>query len=155
MGVMKSSTWSSFVQSRFVPAQYFRDPEDLAPYLEHSNFLADINNERGAKDKTYAANLASLATFAMYMFTEDTTAIPKESAWFADVNRTSGLVTLLQDRDIWREDWIGLKKLGKKGGLEFRTAKGRHMELDDDILTKTFKEYFSPRKYTADLPGEL
>jgi palmitoyl-protein thioesterase len=144
MGIMRSSTWSSFVQSRVVPAQYFRDPEDLASYLEHSNFLADINNERAQKNKTYAANLASLNKFAMYMFTEDTTVIPKESAWFAEVNRTSGMITPLQQRPIWFEDWIGLRKLGEKGGLEFWTAKGRHMALDDKMLTRAFEEYFSP-----------
>ncbi|KAH0565353.1 hypothetical protein GP486_001254 [Trichoglossum hirsutum] len=155
MGIMKGSVWSSFVQSRLVPAQYFRNPEDLEPYLEYSNFLADINNERETKNKTYAANLASLKMFAMYMFTEDTTAIPKESAWFAEVNRTTGLVTLLQERDIWREDWIGLKKLGEKGRLDFRTAKGKHMKLDDELLTEAFEEYFSPPEDTFDHPGEL
>ncbi|KAI9783814.1 MAG: Palmitoyl-protein thioesterase 1 [Geoglossum umbratile] len=156
MGVMRSSTWSSFVQSRIVPAQYFRDPEDLASYLENSNFLADINNERASKNKAYAANLASLDKFAMYMFTEDTTMIPKESAWFAEFNRTSGIVTPLQQRDIWIEDWIGLRKLGEKDGLDFWTAKGRHMNLDDKILTKAFKEYFSPPKSdTTKLQGEL
>jgi palmitoyl-protein thioesterase len=155
MGIMRGSTWSSFVQSRLVPAQYFRDPEDLASYLEYSNFLADINNEREKKNKTYAANLASLEKFAMYMFSDDTTAIPKESAWFAEVNRTSGFVTPLKLRDMWREDWIGLKKLGEKGGLDFRIAKGRHMELNDELLAKTFKDYFSSPGGTTDLGGEL
>ncbi|KAH0538797.1 hypothetical protein FGG08_004629 [Glutinoglossum americanum] len=155
IGVMKSSTWSSFVQSRFVPAQYFRDPEDLSSYLEFSNFLADINNERETKNKTYAANLASLEKFATYMFSDDTTAIPKESAWFAEVNRTSGFVTPLQRRDIWREDWIGLRKLGEKGGLDFRIAEGRHMELNDKLLTRAFREYFSPSEGITDLREEL
>jgi palmitoyl-protein thioesterase len=155
MGIVRGSTWSSFVQSRFVPAQYFRDPEDLASYLEYSNFLADINNERELKNKSYAANLASLEKFAMYMFSEDMTVIPKESTWFAEVNRTSGFVTPLQQRDIWRDDWIGLRKLGEKGGLDFRIAKGRHMELDGELLARAFEEYFSPPEDNTYLREEI
>ncbi|KAL6248073.1 hypothetical protein RBB50_005421 [Rhinocladiella similis] len=143
--LLKSSTvWSDFVQSRLVPAQYYRDTNDYENYLEHSNFLADINNERGEKNSTYAQNLAALEKFVMILFNEDKTVIPKETGWFAEVNMTSNTVTRLRDRPIYKEDWIGLKKLDEKGGLDFIGLEGEHMQLIDDDLRGLFAKYFGP-----------
>lgn len=140
--LLRSNTWSHFVQSRLVPAQYFRDPEQLDDYLEHSNFLADINNERELKNQTYKENLEKLERFVMYLFEDDTTVVPKETGWFAEVNGT--VVTPLKDRDIYKEDWIGLKTLDEKGALKFETTKGGHMTLTDKLLEKVFKENCGP-----------
>ena len=139
---LHSSKWTPWVQNRVVPAQYFRDPEDLDAYLEHSAFLADINNERpGKRNKTYADNLASLERFVMLMFEDDTTVVPKESAWFAEFNKTTGERTLVEDREMYKQDWIGLKVLGDRKRLEFLATPGRHMELSDELLTDLFKKY--------------
>ncbi|KAK8128602.1 palmitoyl-protein thioesterase [Apiospora sp. TS-2023a] len=129
MALLHGNTFSSYVQGRLVPAQYFRDPADLDPYLEASNFLADINNERVLKNKTYAENLASLKNFVMYMFADDTTVMPKETAWF---------------EELYSEDWIGLRELDRKGGLKFETTPGDHMQLSEKVLNETFSEYFGP-----------
>ncbi|KAJ5884794.1 hypothetical protein N7495_009304 [Penicillium taxi] len=142
--LLRSGTWADFVQSHIVPAQYFRDPEELDQYLEHSNFLADINNERAIKNEAYKKRLASLNKFVMYMFENDTVAVPKESAHFAEINATEGSVTPLKDRLIYKEDWLGLKSLDERGKLDFRTVPGEHMRLEDDQLKSTFKEFFSP-----------
>lgn len=141
-GVLRGNKWTNFVQSRLVPAQYYRHPDDLNAYLEHSNFLADINNERAVKNNTYKKNMEKLNRFAMYIFSEDTTVIPPESAYFAEVNTTSEEVTKLQDRDLYKEDWIGLKSLDKKGRLDFRVAEGGHMQFADGVLADCFDEYF-------------
>lgn len=147
MALLHSSTFTDYVQGHLVPAQYYRDPQDLDTYLEYSHFLADINNERTEKNATYAANLATLDNFVMYMFADDTTVIPKESAWFTDVAGDN--VTDLRDRDIYKEDWLGLKKLDKKGALHFRTIPGDHMQLSQDVLEAAFKPFFGPlaKKY--------
>lgn len=142
--LLRSGRWTNFAQSRVVPAQYFRDPQELDQYLEHSNFLADINNEREVKNETYKKNLASLNKFAMFMFEEDTVAVPKESSWFAEVNATTGEVTPLQDRPIYKEDWLGLKQLDEQGKLDFDTVPGQHMHLSSKALRKAFEEYFAP-----------
>ncbi|KAH8911262.1 alpha/beta-hydrolase [Coniochaeta sp. PMI_546] len=146
MALLRGNTWSSFVQGRLVPAQYYRNPnaDEYEKYLEHSNFLADINNERVLKNKTYVENLAKLENFVMYMFEDDTTVIPKESAWFEEVNGTE--VTPLRARKLYREDWIGLRELDRKGGLRFRTTPGEHMQIDEEVLKETFKEYYGPLK---------
>ena len=144
-GVLRTQTWSAFVQSSLVPAQYFRDPEDLESYLEHSNFLADVNNERGDKNATYKENLQRLERFVMYKFAEDTVVVPAESGWFQEKNITSGEVTKLKDRALYKEDWLGLKSLDERGRLEFREVKGQHMQLNADDLVDAFKTYFSPK----------
>ena len=143
-GLLTGNTWSSFAQSRVVPAQYFRDPEQMAEYLESSNFLADINNERRLKNSMYRKNLVALKKFAMYMFRDDETVIPKESSWFAEVNTTTSNVTWLRQRTIYKDDWLGLKKLDERGALDFELAPGKHMQLDDKLLTQAFVKYFTP-----------
>lgn len=151
--LLRLGTWSHLAQSRVVPAQYFRDPEDLESYLEHSNFLADINNERDVKNPDYKARLASLNKFVMYMFENDETVYPKESAWFAEFNKTTHNVTELRDRQIYKEDWIGLRELDKRGKLEFRTVSGAHMKLTEEDVVQVFKDYFGP--VTLDDDGNI
>lgn len=74
-----------------------------------------------------------------YIFEDDTTVIPKESAWFTDVNGTD--VTELKKRDIYKEDWIGLKALDEKGALKLVSTPGGHMDLSDKLLKEVFAEY--------------
>jgi palmitoyl-protein thioesterase len=141
-GLLRANTWSAYVQSHLVPAQYFRDPAQYDRYLESSNFLADVNNERELKNQTYKTNLEKLERFVMYMFENDTTVVPKESSWFAEVNGTD--VQDLRDRVLYKEDWLGLKALDKKGALEFKTTEGGHMTLSDKLLKDVFKGYYGP-----------
>ena len=142
MALLRGGAWTSLVQGRLVPAQYYRDPTQYEQYLEHSNFLADINNERPFKNQVYKKNLASLENLVLYMFDEDTTVVPKETAWFEEVNGTE--ITPLRARKMYSEDWIGLRELDRKGGLHFRTAPGEHMRLTDKLLNETFEEFFGP-----------
>lgn len=151
--LLRSSKWAPWVQRKVVPAQYYRDPADLDSYLEHSAFLADINNERPAgRNETYRENLASLDRFVMVMFEDDETVVPKESAWFAEFNATSGVTTPLEQRPIYKEDWLGLKKLGHEGKLEYLTSPGKHMQLTEEVLVGVFKTYLGPegKKETSD-----
>ncbi|KAJ5106047.1 hypothetical protein NUU61_003394 [Penicillium alfredii] len=144
--LLRAGRWTDFVQSHLVPAQYFRDPVELDAYLEHSNFLADINNERSTKNTSYKRHLAALNRFAMFMFDEDTVSVPKESSWFAEVNVTDGSVIPLQQRPLYTEDWLGLKQLDEQGKLDFKTIPGQHMHLSDKVLADAFKEYFGAIK---------
>lgn len=141
--LLKGSTWSAFVQSRLIPAQYYRNPMDYDNYLRHSNFLADINNERVLKNQTYIENMKKLENFVMYMFSEDTTVVPKESGWFTEVNGTK--VTELRERTMYKEDWLGLKALDERGALQFKTTEGPHMSLSSRLLSEVFKKYLGPQ----------
>ena len=132
-----------------MPAQYYRDPEDLDAYLESSNFLADINNERALKNETYAENMRKLRRFVMYVFAEDVTVVPRQSGWFSEYNATSGKETRLTDRKLYEEDWLGLKSLDEAKRLEFREIEGPHMALSEEILIDAFEKYFSPGDWTG------
>lgn len=142
--LLRGNTWSDFVQSRLVPAQYFRDAEQIDVYLKGSNFLADVNNERQVKNTAYKENMKKLQRFAMYVFSKDTTVVPKESGWFSEVNATTGVETKLQKRAMYKEDWLGLRWLDEKGKLEFKAVDGPHMHLTDEVLIEAFKTYFTP-----------
>lgn len=148
MALLRFNTWSNMVQSRLVPAQYYRDPQDYDSYLENSNFLADINNERELKNAQYKENIAKLTNFVMYMFEDDTTAIPKESSWFEEVNGTE--ITPLRARKMYQEDWIGLRELDRKGGLKFRSVTGEHMQITEQVLNDTMIDFFGPYKRSFD-----
>lgn len=149
--LVKNNAWTEYVQNKVVPAQYYRTINETTglgsdEYLNGSNFLADVNNERREKNGAYAAKIASLEKFVMHVFEEDVTVVPRETGWFAEVNATSGEVTPLRERKMYQEDWLGLKKLDEKNGLVFRNASGAHMELSDKILRKTFQEFFGPER---------
>jgi palmitoyl-protein thioesterase len=146
--------WSGFVQSRLVPAQYYRNLGDMEHYLESSNFLADVNNERKAKNGTYRDNLMALEKFVMVVFGEDRTVVPRESGWFAEVEvrKSDGedeeerVVTPLRERKIYKEDWIGLRALDERGALVFEEVEGDHMQLEDKDLKRLFGTYFGPAR---------
>lgn len=142
MALLRFNTWSDFVQGRLVPAQYFRDAGDYDAYLEGSNFLADVNNERPRKSDAYGENLGRLEKLVLYKFEDDTTLIPRESAWFGDVNGTD--VTPLRETRLYGEDWLGLRALDKRGALEFRTVPGEHMQIGEGALREAMRAYFGP-----------
>ena len=148
--VKTGGVFTSFVQDRVIPAQYFRDPRDLDAYLEGSKWLADINNERNKKNASYAENLAELERFVMVQFDQDETVVPKQSTWFADVDLDSGVVTGLKDRAVFKEDWIGLKSLDERGALVFRNVTGGHMQMKEKELKKMFADYFGPLESRGD-----
>ncbi|OQN98078.1 hypothetical protein B0A48_15910 [Cryoendolithus antarcticus] len=155
VAVVGGNAWTDTVQSSIVPAQYYREINQTTglgseEYLLHSHFLADINNERVLKNEVYKERIAALENFVMYVFEEDTTVVPKESGWFAQVNATSGDVTPLRERVMYKEDWLGLKALDQTGGLVFRNTTGKHMELDEEVVKPTFEEYFGPEKASLD-----
>jgi palmitoyl-protein thioesterase len=146
MALLKFNTWSNFVQSRLVPAQYYRDLTNYDSYLQSSNFLADINNERPVKNEQYKKNIASLANFVMYLFEDDTTVIPKQTSWFTEVNGTE--ITPLRKQTQYKEDWLGLRQLDEKGGLRFRSITGEHMQITVDVLKEAMSDFLGPMNKT-------
>ncbi|KAL7941536.1 alpha/beta-hydrolase [Trichoderma barbatum] len=154
MALLKFNTWGNFVQSRLVPAQYYRDLNNFDAYLENSNFLADINNERPLKNEQYKKNLARLSNFVMYMFEDDTTVIPKQTAWFTEVNGTE--IVPLRKQTQYKEDWLGLRQLDSKGGLRFRSITGDHMQITAEVLKEAMTDFLGPlnKKFPSEANAE-
>ncbi|TPX66757.1 palmitoyl[protein] hydrolase [Spizellomyces sp. 'palustris'] len=130
----------SWVQSRVVQAQYYKDAKNYETYLVKNIFLPDINNEREYKNSTYATNLKSLKKFVMLMFEDDDMVVPKQSAWFGYWNE-EGIVVPLREQPLYKEDWLGLKEMDKANKLVFDTIPGRHMQIElaylrDEIIPK-------------------
>jgi len=167
-GVFDSAKWSSWLQSSVTAAQFFRD---LVPgeekgtyvpspeYLESSNFLADVNNEREEKSVEYAVNIAALEHLVMVRFKEEQLISPPESTWFGD-----GLVTEddeewsrpLNESRLYKEDWLGLKALSKKkDGLVFETVEGGHMQFTDEEFVYLIEKYFGPAQKAEGKKMEL
>ncbi|KAG6155915.1 hypothetical protein E4U37_000755 [Claviceps purpurea] len=158
MALLRYNVWGSFVQSRVVPAQYFRpavttapegeddDDDEYRSYLEHSNYLADINNEREVKNAKYKTNVARLENLVLYMFENDTVSIPKESAWFGGDVSPEGRAIGLRDRTMYKEDWLGLRVLDERGRLKFRSVPGEHMQITEEVLNQTMREFLGPYK---------
>lgn len=140
MALMRFNLWSAFTQSFFVPAQYFRDPEDFQSYLDGSGFLADINNEREQKNPKYRENLASLRKFVMFMFEDDSIVTPRESSWFGEITASAKIP--LRKRKMYLEDWLGLRELDEKGGIVFRSINADHMQISEQVLNDTIREFF-------------
>jgi len=135
--------YAPWVRENLVQAQYFKDPNNLEAYLYSNIFLPDINNEREDKDSSYADNLASLTRLVLYRFEEDTTVVPRDSAWFSFWDGKE--VVSVFDQDIFKQDWIGLRRLHEAGGLLLETAPGEHMQFS----IKWFKQEIIA-KYLAD-----
>ncbi|KAK9374901.1 Alpha/Beta hydrolase protein [Lipomyces chichibuensis] len=138
---LKTKAYSQYAQESITVAQYYRDPDQYDTYLERSGFLADINNERRVKNATYAENLSSLENLVLYLFTEDETVVPKETAWFAEVNKKTGVVTPLEERKIYIEDWFGLKALGESGRVHFGSIEGQHMRITNETMIEIATKY--------------
>lgn len=144
--LLESNTWSAWVQSHIIPAQYFRNGEAIDTYLQHSSFLADINNEREVKNMTYAQRLSRLQTLVMIMFADDDTVVPKVSSHFGEFNFTSGQTTRLEDRPIFKEDWIGLRELADRNGLKYVTIAGAHMRFNESTFLQIVETFLANKQ---------
>ncbi|KAF9423192.1 hypothetical protein BGZ94_008358 [Podila epigama] len=126
--IARSGVYSGYVRDHIVQAQYYKDPRNLETYLERNIFLPDINNEHAIKNATYVKHLTSLNTLVMFMFTEDITVKPKETAWFGFQDEDGGVIPL-KDQDLYKQDWLGLKTMHLEGKLIFETLEGEHMQF--------------------------
>ena len=137
--LLKLGVYSPFVRSQVVQAQYFKDPSNLLAYVQHNQFLLDINNDNpdeSQRNSTYAENMQTLEGFYMYIFEGDTVVVPKESGWFALQDPKSSQIKYLKDLSLYREDRLGLKTLDETGRLFFRKLPGQHLKLSNEFIRK-------------------
>jgi palmitoyl-protein thioesterase len=110
-----------------------QDPFHLDEYLEKSIFLADINNERSAKNSTYKAHITSLHHMLLEYSPLDAIVIPNSSPWFQffAANDTSTVVPLKQS-DFFLSDYIGVRALDEAGRLSLVEVPCGHQDFPRD-----------------------
>ena len=129
--LLTQGAYNPTIQAKLVQAQYWHDPLDYELYASSSVFLADINNEGGARNASYAVNMRRLENFVMVKHNEDSMVEPRISEHFGFYEQGSDTEKVpLQETRLYSEDWIGLRTLDEEGKLIF-------MELDTDHLSFT------------------
>lgn len=77
---MGQAVYSAAPQSKFMPAQYYKDPSQLREYFRTNKFLVDINNELISKNQRYKENMLKLDKFVMFYFVLEDVVAPAESS---------------------------------------------------------------------------
>lgn len=141
--LLKRQVWRDLVQKTIVPAQYFRDPAQYDEYLQHSHFLAALNNEVANNESEVAASrFALLEKLVLIQFSHDTTLVPKESAFFQELDPRTGEAVAFDQTEVYTKNLFGLKTLHEQGKVEFQTVEDEHMRFTDEFLANIIQSYF-------------
>ncbi|KAJ0961900.1 hypothetical protein J5N97_029728 [Dioscorea zingiberensis] len=140
--LIKSEIYSDYVQDHLAPSGYLKIPTDMSDYLEGCRFLPKLNNEHPDKrNSTYKERFSSLNTLVLIMAEHDAVLIPKETSWFGYYpDGAFNPVLPPQQTTLYKEDWIGLKKLDEEGRVKFISVAGGHL----GISQKDMKKYMVP-----------
>jgi len=149
-GIARRSAYGDWAQTSVVQAGYYKDVDQLDTYLEKSQFLPDINNERPHKLPEYAQRMASLERLVLVQFENDTMVVPKETAWFGFYNGSdTSTVLRLHQQDMYKQDWLGLKLLDLQGRIEFLSAPGEHMQFSMEYFDTHILAHLNTTAHTA------
>lgn len=141
---LKKQVWNSRVQKTIVPAQYFRDPVQYTKYLKSSMFLADLNNERAENFSAVARErFSALKKLVLIKFTQDTTLVPKESAFFEELDPLTNSIIPFNETKLYKDDLIGFKSLNDAKKVDFYTVDDKHMRFLKTFFTQIVESYFT------------
>lgn len=128
--LLNYGAYVDFVQDFLVQAQYWHDPLHFDTYVEKSQFIAEINNEKPEKNASYSINLSQLENFIMVKHSEDSMVEPRESEHFEFyMPGQSDVILPLRESPIYLEDRIGLKALDEAGRLHLLEVEGDHLQF--------------------------
>ncbi|KAJ1937096.1 hypothetical protein EC988_007992 [Linderina pennispora] len=137
--------YSWYIRDHVVQAQYFKDPARLSQYLQYSIFLPDINNELDEKNEQYKKRLSSLERLVLVQFSEEQMISPPGSAWFGFTDEDGNDIPV-QNTTMYKEDWLGLRKLHQANKVEFEMIDGPHMSIAEDVLRGLVSKHFAANK---------
>ncbi|XP_047306566.1 palmitoyl-protein thioesterase 1-like [Impatiens glandulifera] len=147
--MIKLGIYTKYVQENFAPAGYVKDPNAINQYMKGSNFLPRLNNEyKDQKNDVYKQRFASLQNLVLIKFDDDDVLIPNESAWFGfftDGSRSRKKILPVQETELYKEDWIGLRSLDEAGRVQFINVTGKHIEITDIDAMKYIVPYLVER----------
>jgi palmitoyl-protein thioesterase len=139
--IVGKGVYLDFVQNHIGPAGYYKDQYEMKTYLEKSSYLADINNERQAKNDKYKEKLDSLERLVLIKFDRDSIVDPKESAWLYFYAENSNQIVKFNETDIYRQDSLGLQKLEEEGKIIFESIDAEHVQVTDKDIDEKVIPY--------------
>jgi palmitoyl-protein thioesterase len=107
---------------------------DEAKYLDKSQWLAAVNNDRfnqtGGMNETFRRNMVSLNKYMVTYAERDEVVQPPKSAWhtywrWGDYGRSA--VMNLSETETYKHDVLGLKTLDERGDLIMNSFNGSHV----------------------------
>ncbi|KZT56156.1 alpha/beta-hydrolase [Calocera cornea HHB12733] len=134
---VKRGVYSGYAQHNLVQlmpvadtkAQYFRDPKQYDLYLSANRFLPIVNSEL-PPHLPPPFPLTVLANLVLIRFTAEQTVNPPVSSHFGSAPAENATAEIpMREQELYREDWIGLRKLDERGGVVMLMCEGQHMQL--------------------------
>ncbi|KAM7274321.1 hypothetical protein ACFE04_028985 [Oxalis oulophora] len=141
--LIQENVYSDYIQGHFAPSGYLKIPDDVFTYLRSCKYLPKLNNERPGKRKSmYKKRFTSLDNLVLIMFDHDEVIVPRESSWFGfHPDGSIGPVLPPQKTKLYKEDWIGLRTLDKKGKVKFIRVEGFHLKISIEDTKKYVVPY--------------
>ncbi|XP_971315.1 lysosomal thioesterase PPT2 homolog [Tribolium castaneum] len=103
---------------------YWNDPYHQTLYKEYSQYLPFVNNEIiSNRSEEFKKGITKLNAMVLIGGPDDNVITPWESSQFGYFGQNDTVVNLI-DRDIYKDDLIGLKTLDKAGKLKIITVPG-------------------------------
>ncbi len=122
-------------QDLVAPLTYWRDWRNLAEFMTHSIFLPDFNNLLEKKNPTYKKEMEALEHLVLFKWASDQAIYPRDSEWFGEFD-DKGNVVHMEDTDMYKGDWLGLKTLQETGRLIKHEIPGDHMAYSLEVIQK-------------------
>jgi palmitoyl-protein thioesterase len=132
------------------PLHRLRRPQgtmNKAEYLKKSKMLADVLNEKDAKNATVTANWKSLNSIMLIEATKDTMIEPRESEqfgmWDWGTQGKKAAIVAMRDSEGYKGDWTGLQTLDKAGKVANSSFVGEHIRFTDAYWDATVLPYLN------------
>lgn len=122
--------YTKYVQDHIGPAGYFKDQYRLTEYANDNTFLPPLNNHPGKAVASRKSKLAALDHAILVRFTEDTVVDPRFSEWFGEYAANSRDLVYMNETELYKEDWIGIKDLQEADKITYIAWVGNHLQFN-------------------------
>ena len=125
---IKMDFYTTLAQLSISVSSYWRDPNRLADYYNECWYLPELNNEvHSTKAQEYRTKIKALNNFVMIWSPEDTTLNPPASGKFSFLSDNLTVIPL-QETELYREDWLGLRYLAENKKLHMLETNCSHVD---------------------------